>query len=87
MKSSFLHQLQKSVMGLHCLFVMKMVVDNFSACCCSHYVVASFAMSFKVMAEHCCVKKFKTEKMHAYKTLKSIIAYYTWIQHIQHKKL
>ena len=32
---------------------IKMIVDNFAACCCSHKMVASIVMSFKIMTSEC----------------------------------
>ena len=44
------------------MFAIKMIVDNYAACCCSHCVVVNIVMSFKVMMEHCFAKEFKTEE-------------------------
>ena len=54
------------------MFAIKMIVDNFAACCCSHCIAASIVMSSKIMTEQQCVLKgFKTEdKQHTLKTLK-----------------
>ena len=42
--------------------VVKMIVDDIAACCCSHYIVAIIVMSYKIMTQHCFVKKFKREE-------------------------
>ena len=39
-----------------------MIVDNFAASCRSHNIVASFAMSSKIMTEHHFLKGFKAEE-------------------------
>ena len=40
-------------MALLFMLAIKMIANNFAACCCSHDVVASIAMSFKFITEHC----------------------------------
>ena len=43
------------------MIAINMTVDNFSAYTCSHCIMASTVMSFKITTEQCFVKGFKTE--------------------------
>ena len=43
------YHLQISVIALVFMFLIKMIVDNFAACCCFPYLVASIVMSLKIM--------------------------------------
>ena len=44
------------------ILAIKVIVDNFATCCCSHYIVTSIVMSFKIMKEQSIFKGFKTEE-------------------------
>ena len=49
-------------MGFTIYVSVKMVVNNFSACCCFHYILASIVMSFETMTRQCLVEGFDTEE-------------------------
>ena len=40
------------------MFAIKMIVDNFAAYCCSHYVVASIAISLNIMTSQCVLSHY-----------------------------
>ena len=46
------------------MFANKMIVDNFPACCCSHYAVfvASNVRSFKKIMKQSVLKRLKTKE-------------------------
>ena len=39
-----------------------MMVDNFAARCCFHYITASIMMPSKIITEHCFVKAMTIEE-------------------------
>ena len=57
-KWMLLHPMKKKQWALLFMFAIKMMVEEFSACCCFHYIV----MSFKIMTEYCFEKNSKQKK-------------------------
>ena len=79
-------------------FVVKTIVDNYAASCCSHYMVASIVMSSKMMMEQRFVKGFKREgnsmltkhlnqRCQTYSVLRATFAYLDFIRARLYRKI